>query len=444
MKIAVDDVNETRKTVTVTVPAADIREEEQILANTFVKKIKVPGFRPGKVPVQVLKTKYAKELSGELHDVIIKKVYKHIINDSGLNVYSVIKIDVDGGEISPEKDALIIISLDIKPVFELPKYKDLEVSIPAIEVSEEEIDEELDEIRQDRKEYKVTEGAAEKGDYVKVSYEGKIDGQPISEILPHKKMYGIQHSTWEEAGAENVPGVSAVIEGVLGMKAGDEKTVTMHFPEDFKEAELAGKTASYHLTAHEVRNVVFPEVDDAFLKSMDVESLDLLREKIKNELKTAKQYESEAMIREKIVEMLRDATSFPIPESAITDESDAILRSHMIRMMRFGATPEQFEQQKDKLLEEAQKLAVDRAKTNIILDAIVKAEKIELTNQDLQVQVMQEAYVAGVKPQQFVKQLEKDRQLVNDVRQTALFRKVLDFLRKGSIVEFVSGEAKSS
>lgn len=444
MKIDVDNVNETRKTVTVTVPAATIQEEEQSLINTFVKKVKVPGFRPGKVPFQVLKTKYAKELSGELHDAIVKKAYQYVIDNSGLNIYSVIKLDVDGSDISPGKDAIITISFDVKPTFELPKYKGLGVNVPAIGVREEEIDEKLDEIRAQRKEYKITEQVAEKGDYVKVSYEGKIDGQLIAEILPNKTVYGTQHSTWEEAGAENVPGVSAVIEGVLGMKAAEEKTVTMHFPQDFKETELAGKTATYHLTVHEVRNAILPDVDEAFLKAMDVESLELLREKIKDDLKIAKQHESENVIREKIVKLLCDEASFPIPESAIADETDTILRSYMTRMMRFGATPEQFEQQKDKLFEDAQRLAVDRAKANIILDAIIKLEKIELTNQDLQMQVMKEAYMAGVKPQLFVKQLEKDRQLVNDIRQTALFHKVLDFLRKESIVEFVGDETNSS
>lgn len=444
MKTTIDNVNETRKAVTVTVPVSTIKEEEQALVNTFVQKVKIPGFRPGKAPAQMLKAKYGKEFAAELREKILTKAYKHVVDDSGLNIYSIVKVDLEGDEVSPSKDAIVTFTIDIKPSFELPTYKGIKVTVPAVNVTEEEIDEKIAEMRKQRTEYKVTEEAAKKGDYVKVSYEGKIDGQPIAEIISHKSIYGTQNHTWEEAGAENVPGVPAVIEALIGMKAGDEKTVTMHFPNDFKEKDLAGKTASYHIAVQEVRNPILPEINEDFLKGAQVETIDLLREKIKNELKTGKNHESEGAIREKIVKELLDSTSFAIPESAIADETDSILRSYMTRMMRYGATQAQFEQQKDQLIGEAQKAAVDRAKTNIILDAIVKLEKIELTNQDLQMRVMHEAYMAGVKPQQFVKQLEKDRQLVNEIRQAALFNKVLDFLRKESTVEFTGNETKSS
>lgn len=444
MKTTIDNVNETRRAVTVIVPASTIKEEEQAVINTFVQKVKIPGFRPGKAPAQMLKAKYGKEFAGELHDKVVGKAYKHLVDNAELNIYSVIKADVEGGEVVPGKDAAVTFTVDIKPAFDVPAYKGIKVSVPAVKVTEEEIDEKIAEMRKQRTEYKVTEEAAKKGDYVKVSYEGKIDGQPIAEIISHKSIYGTQNSTWEEAGAENVPGVSAVIEGLIGMKAGDEKTVTMHFPNDFKEKDLAGKTASYSIAVQEVRNPILPEIDETFLKSAKVESIDLLREQIKSNLLIGKQDESEGAIREQIVKELLGATSFAIPESAIADETDSILRSYMTRMMRYGATPEQFEQQKDQLIGQAQQAAVDRAKTNIILDSIIKLENIEVTNKDLQMRVMHEAYMAGIAPQQFVKQLEKNRQQVNEIRQAALFHKVLDFLRKESSVEFTGDETKSS
>lgn len=444
MKTTIDNVNETRKVVTVTVPATTIQEEEQAALKIFVEKVKLPGFRPGKAPADMLKSKYGKELAAELRDKVVAKAYKHLIDSAGLNIYSIIKVDVEGEGVSPKKDAIVTFTVDVKPSFDLPQYKGIKVSIPAVKVSDEEIDRELAEMRKQRTEYKVTEAAAQKGDYVKVSYEGKINGQPIAEIIPQKSIYGTQNSTWEEAGAENVPGVPAVIEGLIGMKAGDEKTVSMNFPEDFKEDELAGKTASYHITVQEVRNPILPEIDETFLRGAGAENIESLREKIKSDLKIAKQREVEVTIKEKIIDQLLAEISFPIPDSAIADETDSILRSYMTRMMRYGATQEQFEQQKDQLIGEAQKAAVNRAKTNIILDAILKLEKIELTNQDLQMRVMHEAYMAGVQPQQFVKQLEKDRKQVSEIRQAALFNKVLDFLRKESNVEFVGDETKSS
>lgn len=444
MKTTIDNINETRKAVTITVPVSTIKEEEQALINNYLKKVKMPGFRPGKAPAAMLTSKYAKEIADELRDKIVSKAYKHIIDNPDLNIYSVTKVDVEGETVSTNKDATITFTVDIKPSFQLPEYKGINVSVPPITVSQQEIDAKLDTMRRERAEYKLTDQPAKKGDFVKVSYQGSLDGQPIAEILSHKSVYGTQKSTWEEAGAENVPGVSAVIDALVGMKTGDEKTVSMHFPDNFKHEELAGKTASYHLSVEEVRNLILPEIDENFLKNMGAESLDLLRQQIKDELTAQKENESAGLVRQRIIKKLLDSVSFSIPESAISDEADFLLRSYMTRMMRFGATHQQFQQQQDQLIAEAQKAAVERAKTNIILDAIHKAEKIELTNQDLQMRVMHEAYMAGIRPEQFIKDLEKNRQMVNDIRQGALFNKVLDFLHKESTVEFKDDTTASS
>lgn len=436
MRTTIDNINETRKVIIVTIPVATIKEEAENLFKTFSKKVKIPGFRPGKAPVEMLKTKYSRELTGELSEKIVSAAYKHLVDNSGLNIYSVVKVDIDGNTVSEDNDAVITFTVDVKPSFELPEYRGIEVNLPTIEVKENEIDEAIDGLRNQRKEYNVKDASAEKGDYVKVSYEGKIEGRPIAEILPSKPMYSTQKSTWEEAGAEGVPGVSAVIEGVVGMKAGDQKTVTMHFPEDFEPQELAGKVATYDISIEEVRSQDLPS-DEALLKSMQLETMDQLRQQIQRDLSADKGHASKGKARELIVKYLLDHTAFATPESAITDEADSLLRSYMTRMLNLGATQDQFEEQKDQLIAEAQKAATERAKLNIILEAIAKKENIEANNQDLNLRVMHEAYTAGVKPQQFIKQLQKDRRLANEIRQGALFNKVLDFLHKVSKVGFM-------
>lgn len=435
----IDDINATRKIVTVTVPAESIRDKEQDIVNAFIKEAKVPGFRPGKAPASMVRTKYVKYIEAELWEKVVNDALNYVMENMGLDIYSLFNVEVEGKKVSTQKGAKIKVSLDITPAFELPEYKGIEVKIPAVKVTEEEIDEKIQFMRKQRAEYELTEEAAKKGDYVKVSYEGKIDGKPIAEILPEKPIYGTQKHTWEEAGAENVPGVSAVIGALVGMKAGDEKTVSMDFPADFKESEIAGKTASYHIAVEEVRNLILPEIDESFLKDYKVENLEGLRDWVKENLKKNKGHESEDEIRNQILKFLCNSTSFEIPESAIDEQADNVLRRLMMQTLRSGMMTEaQMEKSKNELIELSRKNAAEGAKANVILDKIGKIEKIELTNKDLQMTVMQEAYLSNMHPDEFMKELKQNRKLAMEIRKSTLLHKVLDFLKRQSKVEIES------
>ena len=146
------------------------------------------------------------------------------------------------------------------------------------EASDEEVAKMLDQILSQRAGHNVAEKAAEKGDYVQCAYEGKIDTEIVADLVPEAPMYGTQANTWEEAGSEDAPGVRAIVDGLVGMKAGETKEVTMEFPQDFKPEVLAGKTVVYSVEAKEVREKVMPKMDDA--ESMQVKDENELRAKI--------------------------------------------------------------------------------------------------------------------------------------------------------------------
>ena len=243
IKSEVHDINETRKKVDVNIATAEISALHKQLIQEFQREAKVPGFRPGKVPENVVLTRYAKELKSELAKKVINKAFQEGVGKTGLDVFNV--IESSQVEVHPEKDASVSFTVDVFQEFELPNYEGLKVTVKPTEPSEEEVDAVIKQILGQRADFKTVEKAVEEGDYVKCSYEGKIGESLIADIVPDKAIWGTQKNTWEEAGTDHPYGVPAIIKGLVGMKAGDKKEVTMDFSEDFEIEALAGKSATY-------------------------------------------------------------------------------------------------------------------------------------------------------------------------------------------------------
>lgn len=444
MNLSTNNINDTRAVLTVTVPQEVIKDEEAKLLQGAAQKIRLPGFRPGKAPVQLIKTKFAKELDAELKEKIIVAAHKFIMDSSGLNLYSVTNLDIQGDEIPQNSEAILTFTVDLKPSFDLPEYKGIQVVVPKVEVSDEEIENAVQRILKDYAEFEITEQPAQIGDYVKLSYEGKINDQPIAELLPSHPIWGTQKSTWEEAGPQKGMGVPAVVEGIIGMKAGDHKVVSMQFPDNFEFEPLAGKLATYDITVSEVRKIILPELNEDLLKKLKIESFEQLREKIKEAHTKQKKNDSENLITVKVIEYLINNVQCPVPESAVKDEEEDLAKIFMQRMHAQGLSQAQIDSEKDRILDAAEREALGRAKLHLIFEAIAKKENIEISQQDLNKQVITEAYNYQMKPEAFVKSLSKNQQLINEVRRKTLFNKVLDFLRKESKVEFEQGASGNS
>jgi trigger factor len=318
--------------------------------------------------------------------------------------------------------------VDVVPEFELPAYEGISVTSEPTEATEEDIDKMLTQILNQRAEYNVVEKAAEKGDYVRCSYEGKIGDELVADLVPDAPMFGSQKVTWEEAGSEDAPGVKAVVDGLVGMKAGDEKEVTMEFPEDFKPEALAGKTAVYSLKAEEVREKVLPELNDELLKSLGVEDEEGLRKAIAENIENQKKQQNANAERQQLTEALIKAVDFPVPESGVQSETEQVLRDFMQRNMQQGVSPEEFEKHKAELHEGASKAAIDRLKSRLILSKIAEKEKIKAEQDDFSRMIMMEAQQSGEKPEKLVKELQKDQSRINRMRSEIILGKTMDLL----------------
>ena len=426
VKTDVQDITETRKTITVSVAAAEIASIEAKLINEFKRDAKIPGFRPGKAPEKMIRMRYAKELKSELSQRVVAKAHQDGVAKSDFEIYGI--VDLDEGEIAAGSDATIKFTVDVLQAFDIPAYEGLKVTNEPTDASAEEVDKMMEQILSQRAEFNVAEKAAENGDYVRCGYEGKIGDELIADLVPDAPMFGTQATTWEEAGAEGTPGVQAIVDGVIGMKAGDEKEVTMEFPKDFKPEALAGKSAVYSIKAEEVREKVMPEMDDAFFESMQVKDEAELRERISENIENQKKQQNANTERQQITEHLLGSVEFAVPESGIESETEAVLRDFMQRNMQQGASEADFEANKDQLHEGATKAAHDRLKSRLILSKIAEKEKVQAEDDDFSRMIMMEAQQSGQKPEKIVKEIQKDQNRINRMRSEILLGKTMDLI----------------
>ncbi|MGZ0657581.1 trigger factor [Coraliomargarita sp. W4R72] len=436
MKTDVQDINATRKTIAVTVTSEEVSAHEAKLINDFKRQAKIPGFRPGKAPESMVRQRFAKDLKQELQQRVVSQAHQEGVAGADFEVFTI--VELNEGEIVGGQDAVITFTVDVVPEFEVPAYEGLKVTSAPTEATDEEVTKMLEQILSQRAEFNVAEKAAAKGDYVQCAYEGKIGDELVADLVPETPMFGTQKVTWEEAGSEDAPGVRAVVDGLVGMKAGDTKEVTMEFPEDFQPEALAGKTAIYSVEAKEVREKVMPEMDEAFFKSLQVADEAELRTKISENIENQKKQQNANSERQQITEELLKAVDFPIPQSGVESETEAVLRDFMQRNMQQGVSAEEFEKNKDSLHEGASKAAHDRLKSRLILSKIAEKEKIKVENDDFSRMIMMEAQQSGQNPEKLVKELQKDQNRINQMRREIILGKTMDLLAEKAERETVA------
>ncbi len=432
MNVEIKEAGDARKIVNVTFDSDEMSEKGNQVCKELGRLANIPGFRKGKAPEQVIRKRYASEIQQELSRKVSTAAYEAVLENKEIKVYSILK--VEPGEVKSGEPATIEVTVDIESEFDLPKYEEFELTVHSGEVNDEDVEKELDTLRDQRASFDEVERATAKGDYVKCSYEGLLDGEPVMELLPDKPMYGKQSNTWEEAGQAKGLGVDAIAQAVIGMKKEEKKEVEADFPKDFEIAPLAGKKVIYSLEIHEVREKKAPQADDEdFLKALKAESLEDLKAKIKDDLVSRKERENVDGKRGQVTQKILDMPDFPLPQQAVEDESKTIFQSNVQRAIQQGAKQEDMEEKRDELWKEAQVQAQARIKITMTLSKIAELEKVEVSNEDLAQAATREAMMMRTDPQKYVQELAKDQARINRLRQDVLHDKTL---------ELVAGKAK--
>jgi len=435
VNIELKDLSETRKNLVVSLDKSEVEGEYQAVVGEYAKQARLPGFRPGKAPAAMILKKYAKEITDEFKNKVVNKAYRGGLEQAKLDIISI--INVEQGTIEPNLSSAITFTLDVRPAITLPDYAGLPTEVQPVEPTEAEVDTVIASLRTERADFKVAARAAQKGDYVKLAYEGRVDGKPILELAPDKQIYGKVPQTWEEVeGQEGViPGLGAQLAGV---KAGDKKDVTVTFPAGFTPvAALAGKSAIYAVEIQEVRERVLPELNEEFFKSQQVDSLEALRTKVREDLKLRKGYENRTAQRRQVSDALAARANFTVPESLVEGETQNMLRQFIGENLRRGVPQESFEKDKKQLYEDAHQAATARVKVQMMLAKIAEQEKITVTEKDIDNFIYREAARSRQSPEKIIKGFTKDRDQLRAVQQSIIFDKALDFIVSKATVSTV-------
>jgi trigger factor len=434
VNVQLNSISDTRKSLVVTLDQGEVETEHQAVVAEFVKQARLPGFRPGKAPAAMVAKRFGKDIADEFKQKLVAKAYKAALEEQKLDVLNV--VNLEPGEIAPGLSAAITITVDVRPDFEVPDCNGLATVVAPTDATDAEIETVIDGLRSERAEFKVAERPAQKSDYVKLAYEGTVDGKPITELVPDKQIYGKVPQTWEEVEGTQEGVIPGLGKQLAGLKPGDKQTVEIKFPADFSGAPaLAGKAANYALEIQEIRERALPALDEAFFKSQQVDDLEGLKASVRNNLKLQKEYQNRAEQRRQVTDALGAKLNFSAPDSLVESETQSVLRQFIEENMRRGIPQEQFEKDKKELFDSARKAAEKRVKLQLVLAKIAEAEKIQVAEKDMDNFIYREAMRSKQTPDKLVKELSKNRDALRSVQQSIIFDKTVDFLVSKATVE---------
>lgn len=407
--------------ITFEIPAETVKAGLDKTFTRVRKNINVPGFRKGKVPRQIFNNVYGEgALYEETLNALLPTAYESAVKELALDVVAEPKIDIQSMESG--KDWVLTAEVVLKPEVKLGEYKNLTVAKQNREVTEEDVTASLESRRASLAELVVKDSAAELGDTVVIDFEGFLG----EEAFEGGK--GENHAL-ELGSGSFIPGFE---DQLVGTKAEDNVEVNVTFPEDYQAADLAGKEAVFKVTVHEVKAKELPELDDELAKDLDseVETLDELKNKIRVQLTEQKEEEAKDAISDEALRIaVENAEVVELPEVMVEEEINRQIQFFLNNIQRQGINEELYYQitgtSRDTLREQYAQEAELRTKTNLVLEAIVANESLEVTEEEREAEVADLASQYNMDAKQ-VRQFISDDMLTSDIKMKKAMSLVVD------------------
>jgi trigger factor len=433
MKVEVQKQPGSVSKLQIELPADEVTKEWDAIANSFARFAKIPGYRPGKAPRAVIDKRFRKEIQDELTKKLVSKSYHEAVEQEQLRVASLTNIeDIEFGE---DKSMRFRATVVTAPEFELPDYKEIPVQLPDTKISEAEVEAAIERLRDQSADFvDVPERALQMGDFAVLDFEGSIEDKPISEMAPQasKNLHGGK-KFWLHLAPENF--LPKFCEQLIGLKSGATRLVIVNFPDDFPMKELAGKKADYAVTLREIKEKILPPIDDALAaKLVPNKTLPELRQMIEHDLEHAKQHDAERAKEAQIVKYLHERIQVELAPALLQNETRRALAELVQRNRERGVTDDMLKEKEKELIDAAAGMAAHRLKTNFILHRIAEREKIQVTKEDLDLRIRQEAARYDISPDKMRKELQQ-RNALDDVTEQLLLGKTLDFLKANVSIE---------
>lgn len=438
MNIVVEKQPKCIATLNVEVPAVDVAEKRTAITKQYASQAKLPGFRPGKAPKNVITKRYGKEISAELNESLFRTACDEALEKEDLKV-------LDFGfpnNLEEKEDGSITFSstLILAPEFELPEYKGIEIKSPPTEVTDEELNTQLESLRERLAEFEdISDRAIQNDDIAVVDFTTTVDGKDLVEVIGEKGQYlAKRENHWLPIKEGSfLPGYA---EQLVGLKEGDKKDVTITLDDEFPFEELRGKELTLHTSVEGIKTQKLPELDDAFAeKLVPGKILEDIKDMLRDNMGQEKTKQVNDLKVNQIVEHLNKAITLELPEAIVQRETQNQANQLVQEGTQQGASEEDIKGREEEIFSAAAQRATTNLSTNFILQEIAAAEKLTVNDNDLlaRIQAISEQRKEPIK--KVIKDLQKNNQ-IQSIRNSMLIGQTIDFLLEQAKVTEVSAE----
>ena len=411
----------------ITVEAAKFEDAMKKVYFKSAKYFNIPGFRKGKAPMQIVEKYYGPEIFYEdAFNEVAQEALEEAVEENKLDVVS--RPEVDVKQMEKGKDLIFTVVMQTKPEAEVSKYKGIEIKKIEYNVTDEDIEHELHHMQEHNSRLiSVEDRAVESGDTTTIDFAGSVDGVPFEGGKAENYDLEIGSNTF-------IPGFE---DQIIGMKIDEEKDVKVKFPEEYFSKELAGKDAVFKVKLHEIKKKELPELDDEFAK--DVSEFDTLKE-LKADIKAKKEKQNEEKAKyetqDAVIKALCEKTKVEIPSGMVEMEVENMLKDFEQRLAYQGLNLEQYFKMMGKTEEEVKKeyepQAIEGIKSRLALEAVIKAEKIEATDKEVEDKMKEMAKNYGKENDE---EFLKNENVKNYIKQGLESEKAIDFLVKNAKIK---------
>ena len=379
MKVDIQETTPTQRILKIEIPAEEVSQEFQRVSSDINKRVRIPGFRPGKAPLGIIEKNYKSEIEEDVLKKLIPDYYRKAIKDAGITPIDLPQVE----NVNLNKDAPLTFTakIEIRPKFDIMPYESIEIEKKDVSIVKDEIDKVIEGLRnrlstlENYEDGHVIEG----GDFVVIDSEGFIDGKP----LENGKVDGYLM----EIGSKGF--IQGFEEKIKGCKKGDSVEIKTNYPDthqDNQNKELSGKEVVFKVNIKEVKKKILPNLDDEFAKDVgDIANFDELRKRIEEDLKAQKEAMNRESYRKDVLKKLVDSTSFDVSPVMVEKELRYMLYNAKQQGQQYGKAISGDEE--EKLKKEYEPIAIERVKGFLILDVIAEKENISVSNEEVEAEI---------------------------------------------------------
>ncbi len=412
----------------VTVPADEISRRVDSQLSTMGGQVRLPGFRPGKVPMSILRKRFGKSVLGEVLEKTVNETTTSALSERGLRPALQPKIQVVSFD--EDQDLEYKLEVEVLPEVEPGDLAAIAIERPVVPVDDAMIDERVGEIAARHKSFQTVEEArpAARGDQVVIDFEGRLDGDEA----PRPEMCATGHQLELGSGAF-IPGFEEQLEGA---SVGDEKDISVTFPDDYPSDEHKGKTALFAVKVQEIRQAANSEVDDGFAKEVGFESLAALKDAIKQQIEGELGQMSRGRAKRRLLDALAEIHDFPVPDGMVDIEFETIWKEIDAARAReeerksdpeFTPDPD-LAKPEEELRAEYRAIAVRRVRLGLLLSELGRRNEIQVTQGELNTALMSEARKFPGQEKQVLEYFQQNPQAIESIRAPLYEEKVVDFI----------------